>query len=106
MHDFAREVLRDQPEDIYDFGAEYFKAMEEVTLNPLMTDYDNNQCFVRVVNLITKRRVQLFPHQKTACLQMATTKKWKKVPKNNKKMRSRTKLQKLKATEWSNHPFE
>lgn len=29
LHDFAREVLRDQPEDIYEYGAAYFKAMEE-----------------------------------------------------------------------------
>jgi hypothetical protein len=31
LHDFAREVLRDQPEDIYEYGAAYFKAMEEVS---------------------------------------------------------------------------
>ena len=30
LHDFAREVLRDQPENIYEFGYLYFKAMEEV----------------------------------------------------------------------------
>jgi hypothetical protein len=30
IHDFAREVLKDQPENIYEFGAAYFKAMEEV----------------------------------------------------------------------------
>ena len=30
LHDFAREVLRDQPENIYEFGFLYFKAMEEV----------------------------------------------------------------------------
>lgn len=30
MHDFAREILRDQPENIYEFGAAYFKALEEV----------------------------------------------------------------------------
>lgn len=32
LHDFAREVLRDQPENIYEFGYLYFKAMEEVSL--------------------------------------------------------------------------
>ena len=32
LHDFAREVLRDQPENIYDFGFAYFKAMEEVSI--------------------------------------------------------------------------
>lgn len=31
LHDFAREVLRDQPDDIYEYGAAYFKAMEEVS---------------------------------------------------------------------------
>ena len=31
LHDFAREVLRDQPANIYDFGFEYFKALEEVS---------------------------------------------------------------------------
>jgi len=28
--DFAREVLRDQPDDIFDYGANYFAAMEQV----------------------------------------------------------------------------
>lgn len=28
LHDFAREVLKMQPEDIHEFGAIYFKAME------------------------------------------------------------------------------
>jgi len=27
LHDFAREVLRDQPENIYEYAAEYFKAL-------------------------------------------------------------------------------
>ncbi len=30
LHDFAREILRDQPRDILDYGCEYFKALEEV----------------------------------------------------------------------------
>ena len=33
LHDFAREVLRDQPENIYEFGYLYFKSIEEVLLN-------------------------------------------------------------------------
>jgi len=33
LHDFAREVLRDQPEDIYEYGAAYFKAMENVSVS-------------------------------------------------------------------------
>ena len=31
LHDFAREVLRDQPKDIYEYGALYFRAMYEVS---------------------------------------------------------------------------
>ena len=30
LHDFAMEVLRSQPKDIHDFGAQYFRAMENV----------------------------------------------------------------------------
>jgi hypothetical protein len=33
LHDFAREVLRDQPENIYEFGYLYFKSIEEVLMN-------------------------------------------------------------------------
>ncbi len=32
LHDFAREVLRDQPENIYEYGALYFKAMYMVRI--------------------------------------------------------------------------
>jgi hypothetical protein len=32
LHDFAREVLRDQPENIYEYGALYFKAMYTVSI--------------------------------------------------------------------------
>ena len=31
LHDFVREVLRDQPENIYEYGAAYFTAMDEVS---------------------------------------------------------------------------
>ena len=30
LHDFTKEVLRDQPDDIYEYGYQYFKALEEV----------------------------------------------------------------------------
>jgi len=36
LHDFAREVLRDQPENIYEYGALYFAALEEVSLFSLL----------------------------------------------------------------------
>ena len=31
LHDFALKVLEDQPENIYEYGAAYFKAMDEVS---------------------------------------------------------------------------
>ena len=31
LHDFAKEVLRDQPDNIYEYGAAYFKAKEDVS---------------------------------------------------------------------------
>ncbi len=31
LHDFAKEILRDQPKDIIEYGYMYFKALEEVT---------------------------------------------------------------------------
>lgn len=39
LHDFAREVLRDQPEDIYEYGAAYFKAMENVSVSQSFTRF-------------------------------------------------------------------
>ena len=33
LHDFAREVLRDQPENIYEYGALYFKAQYMVCIS-------------------------------------------------------------------------
>ena len=38
LHDFAREVLRDQPENIYEYGAQYFRAMEQ----GIEFDYNQN----------------------------------------------------------------
>jgi hypothetical protein len=37
LHDFVREVLRDQPENIYEYGAAYFTALDEVSSNPYGT---------------------------------------------------------------------
>ena len=31
LHDFTKEVLRDQPDDIFEYGYQYFKALEEVS---------------------------------------------------------------------------
>jgi hypothetical protein len=31
LHDFAKGVLKDQPANIYEFGYQYFKALEEVS---------------------------------------------------------------------------
>lgn len=45
LHDFAKEVIRVQPEDIYDFGIEYFKALENnIPLNyPEKNETENIQ---------------------------------------------------------------
>ena len=32
LHDFAREVIRDQPEDIIEYGSLYFDALQQVHL--------------------------------------------------------------------------
>ena len=32
LHDFVREALRDQPENIYEYGAAYFTALDEVSI--------------------------------------------------------------------------
>jgi hypothetical protein len=31
LHNFAKEILRDQPENVKEFGYQYFKALEEVS---------------------------------------------------------------------------
>ena len=51
LHDFAREVLRDQPENIYEFGYLYFKAMEEVSeyIYSRFHAIINRRCFVLTV---------------------------------------------------------
>jgi len=30
LHDFSKEILRDQPDNIIEYGYQYFKALEEV----------------------------------------------------------------------------
>ena len=61
LHDFAREVLRDQPENIYEFGYLYFKAMEEVSilisfLKKVSLKCANNCFNYRASRLSTRRR--------------------------------------------------
>ena len=54
LHDFAREVLRDQPENIYEFGYLYFKAMEEVSKgnNQSVLMKISAKCFILTASLI------------------------------------------------------
>ena len=54
LHDFAREVLRDQPENIYEFGYLYFKAMEEVRKwnNKITLMKISTKCFILTACLI------------------------------------------------------
>ena len=63
LHDFAREVLRDQPKDICEYGALYFKALEEVRDTSIEIKHFR---VVRVPNSITRIRALRFLHQKTA----------------------------------------
>ena len=41
LHDFVREVLRDQPENIFEYGAAYFTALDEVS-SPLGSKYTDD----------------------------------------------------------------
>lgn len=56
LHDFAKEVLRDQPNNIYEYGAAYFKAIEDVSNKFLR--------FARVLNSIGKKKEKPFHPQK------------------------------------------
>jgi len=40
LHDFAREIIRDQPEDILEYGANYFEALQKVF--PFLFKFPNN----------------------------------------------------------------
>ena len=49
LHDFAREVLRDQPENIYEYGAQYFRALYMVSIIPNFFGGPckvNSNCFI------------------------------------------------------------
>ena len=50
LHDFTREVLRDQPANIYEYGALYFKAMYMVSLLFKFTKYQ----FIGTFNFLIK----------------------------------------------------
>ena len=43
LHDFVREVLRDQPENIYEYGAAYFTALDEVSLNSNLSKFETGE---------------------------------------------------------------
>jgi hypothetical protein len=65
LHDFAREVLRDQPENIYEFGYLYFKAMEEVSYCKIILCRENH--------LNSERRARPSPHPRTESPTTLTT---------------------------------
>ena len=52
LHDFAREVLRDQPQDIYEYGALYFRAMHDVSI-PLPFSITHPQMLLFVTYQLT-----------------------------------------------------
>jgi len=97
LHDFAREILRDQPEDIYEYGAAYFKALEEVSSKPrtscslycfLVRFILINSFFLgnRELNSIGTERARLFPLPVTVNPLWAPLRTCKKVPWNRRKM--------------------
>ena len=48
LHDFVREVLRDQPENIYEYGAAYFAALDDVSIgHPFPLYLAKNVCKTR-----------------------------------------------------------
>lgn len=77
LEDYAREVLRDQPKDIYEFSYLYFKALDEVRITLFLFLYDNfiewnlkwslcviDNYFYRVLlkSSIIQRKVRAFHH--------------------------------------------
>ena len=83
LHDFAREVLRDQPEDIYEYGAAYFKAMEEVSYFFPIGHILMNR--VRELNSNMNIKEKRFRLQRTASQVKATTNKCQTVLVHNQK---------------------
>ena len=58
LHDFVREVLRDQPENIFEYGAAYFTALDEVSpldLAALCTTHYRISTFAMNLKRISKR---------------------------------------------------
>jgi len=47
LHDFAREVLRDQPENIYEYGAQYFKALYTVSNRRKLSNFKSISKYYR-----------------------------------------------------------
>ena len=54
LHDFAREILRDQPDDIYEYGAAYFAALENVSIHSL--SFRENSNFERMLILVFSKQ--------------------------------------------------
>jgi len=63
LHDFAREVLRDQPENIYEYGALYFKHMYMVSQNTLPQNLNQflNKLLLELI-IVTYMQYERFTH--------------------------------------------
>ena len=60
LHDFAREILRDQPDDIYEYGAAYFAALENVSiLHKIFQENSNFEQILIFVFLGIGNQIQL-----------------------------------------------
>jgi len=73
LHHFAKEILRDQPENVKEFGYLYFKALEEVrhqTQSMLLKNKSVifqtsvSHLFLRECLSITRKRERRFPRLK------------------------------------------
>ena len=71
LHDFAREVLRDQPENIYEYGAQYFKSLYMVSFKfkRLVAWFEFVTYFThsRECHSIMEIREETFHHQRIGC---------------------------------------
>ena len=71
LHDFAREVLRDQPENIYEYGAQYFKALYTVSKDSYLKP--QSQIKMQALHRINAQKYASNPsdglkHKKSGCL--------------------------------------
>ena len=93
LHDFTREVLRDQPEDIYDYGAQYFAAMYKVSRIIQTHKANVLTFFCRALHSNIIAKVKTFHHPRIDNQILQTIKKWHQL-----KLLSRSRMLQLEST--------